>query len=283
MSTLGYWVIRTYLAGMIGEKIKYWVPGEKPSRSERRLKADIRQQQRNEASAEKRMARLVHANFTAGGKFITLTYDDGHIEKIAASIAADSEDYEDKLYHAAHHQLQLWLRRVRTECAKQGIEFRYIAVTSDVSSKTGEVVRVHHHVILNEEAAEIALGKWKNGTTHWNWLDSDFDKTELVEYILRQVRRLPDKKKYIPSRNLIVPQPKDRIAVSGAELAVPKNGQLLKRSEFSPGMPQYIRYILPEVGQIKKEMKNKAKESDARSTRGGAHAHARRREKDRKK
>ena len=31
----GYWVIRSYQAGMIGEKIKYWVPGKKPSKSER--------------------------------------------------------------------------------------------------------------------------------------------------------------------------------------------------------------------------------------------------------
>ena len=279
MSTLGYWVIRTYLAGMIGEKIKYWVPGEKPSRSERRLKADIRQQQRNEASAEKRMARLVHANFTEGGKFITLTYDDGHMVKITASIAADSKDYENELYHVAHHQLQLWLRRVRTECAKQGVEFRYIAVTSDVSSKTGEVVRPHHHIILNEEAAEIALSKWKNGKTNWKWLDSDLDKTELVEYILRQVRRLPDKKKYIPSRNLIVPQPKDRVAVNGAELAVPKNGQLLKRAEFSPGMPQYIRYILPEVGQIKKEIKKREQKTPASAAQGGVCARTRGRRK----
>ena len=27
--TEGYWVIRTYTAGVVGEKIKYWVPGEK--------------------------------------------------------------------------------------------------------------------------------------------------------------------------------------------------------------------------------------------------------------
>jgi hypothetical protein len=33
--TEGYWVIRTYTAGAVGEKIKYWVPGEKPTRSQR--------------------------------------------------------------------------------------------------------------------------------------------------------------------------------------------------------------------------------------------------------
>ena len=93
------------------------------------------------------------------------------------------------------------------------------------------------------------------------------------------MRRLPDKKKYIPSRNLIVPQPKDRVAVNGAELAVPKNGQLLKRSEFSPGMPQYIRYILPEVGQIKKEIKKREQETPAPAAQGGVCARTRGRRK----
>ena len=60
--TEGYWVIRTYTAGAVGEKIKYWVPGEKPTRSQRKLKSDIKQQQRNEANAEKHLARLLNEN-----------------------------------------------------------------------------------------------------------------------------------------------------------------------------------------------------------------------------
>lgn len=66
------------------------------------------------------------------------------------------------------------------------------------------------------------------------------------------MRHRPNEKKYSPSRNLIVPQPKDRIAVSGAELQVPRGGQLLLRAGWMPGMPQYIRYIVPEVGKIRR-------------------------------
>lgn len=238
----GYWAIRTYRAGMVGEKIKYWVPGERPARSKRRLASDIRQQQRNEASAEKRMARLVHANFGRGGKLIRLSYD-------AENLAALGGGNEDEVFRAAHHELRLWLRRARRACAAAGVELKYIALTSDVDGKTGELVRVHHHVILSAEAAEIALAKWTAGQTHQEWLDGRPDKTELVKYLLGQVRRLPDEKKYIPSRNLEIPQPVDRIARSGAELAVPKGGMLLRRSEWCPGMPQYIRYIAPERGE----------------------------------
>lgn len=242
----GYWVIRTYLAGMIGEKIKYWVPGERPTRSARKLKSDIRQMQRNEASAEKRFARLLHANFVFGAALLGLHYDETHLA------ALDGAD-EDGRYKAAHEELRKWLRRTRRACQAAGVPFRYLAITSDVSSRTGEIVRAHHHVIVNAEAVSIALGKWTAGSTNREWLDKRPDKTELVQYLLRQVRRLPEEKKYIPSRNLVIPQPVDRIAKNGAELKVPKGGLLLRRSEFSPGMPQYIRYIVKAEGNFDRE------------------------------
>ena len=41
----GYWVVRTYEAGAVGEKTKFWVPGERPSKSGRREKQELRKQQ----------------------------------------------------------------------------------------------------------------------------------------------------------------------------------------------------------------------------------------------
>lgn len=230
----GYWVIRTYTAGAVGEKIKYWVPGEKPTKSERKIKSDIKQVQRNEANAEKALARLIHANFTPRDYLLQFSYT------------------EEALFEAADHQLKLWAKRTRRACKALGIPFRYIPFTSDLDGKTGEVVRVHHHIIVNAEAAEIALEKWSAGSTHREHLYDQVDQTPLAHYLLAQVRHRPNEKKYSPSRNLIVPQPKDRIAVSGAELQVPRGGQLLLRAGWMPGMPQYIRYIVPEVGKIRR-------------------------------
>ena len=85
------------------------------------------------------------------------------------------------------------------------------------------------------------------------------DYLGLAHYLLAQVRYVPDEKKYCPSRNLTLPQPKDRAALSGAELSVPRGGQLLFRAGWALGMPQYIRYILPEVGKIRKERSSRAK------------------------
>jgi len=254
----GYWVIRTYKAGAVGEKIKYWVPGQKPSQSQRRLRSEIKKQQQNEAGAEKRMARQIHANFTSEDFLIGLDYSAKGLSLVLAGLDEQADRFLDESYHACRRQLRLWLKRVRRACAKAGIPFRYLAVTSDTNGKTGELVRLHHHVIVNREALAIALEKWTLGGTNHEHLYSVPDQSALAVYLLRQVRRLPDEKKYIPSRNLIVPQPKDRIAQGGAELAVPRGGQLLHRNEWRPGRPQYIRYILPGIGKFSRVRKRPA-------------------------
>lgn len=258
MGKIGYWVIRSYRAGMIGEKIKYWVPEERPTKSARRLRSDIRKQQQNEASAVKRVARLLHANFT-GRKdvLLGLDYSEEGLQELAAGLDPTAGDYLERLYYAAHHQLRLWIRRVLRTCKAAGIPVRYIAVTSDMDGDTGESVRVHHHIVLNAEALAVALDKWTMGGTNHEKLYGSLDQTPLAEYLLAQVRRMPDEKKYIPSRSLTIPQPKDRIARNGSELAVPRGGQILHRNEFKPGRPQYIRYILPEVGQLKRAAQDK--------------------------
>ena len=239
----GYWVIRTWETGSIGEKVKYWVSGERPPKNAKKLKTEVNKQTVNENCAIKRLARLLNLNFPKGngGYLVRLGYSDDGVEYIGGE--GDGEEWADKLYRAAHHQLRLWLRRVRRACQKDGVPFRYVAITSDRDGKTGEYKRVHHHIVMNQEAVEIALSKWELGSTHNKRLWRAHDLSGLAEYLMKQVRRLPDEKKYIPSRNLQQPKPKDRIAKSGAEIGVPRGGRLLYRREFRIGGAQYIRYI----------------------------------------
>jgi hypothetical protein len=239
-------VIRTYQAGMIGEKIKYWVPGEKPTKSDRKIKSDIKKQQQNEASVEKRVARFIHANFKPNDVFFGLDYSEyGLSVLVSQKQEADKAGNEiDWLRECANKQLRLYLRRARRECEKQGIEFKYIAITSDMDGDTGEAVRIHHHLIIPAEVMEICKAKWKLGGTNYEMLWKSPDQTTLAKYLMDQVRRLPEEKKYIPSRNLIQPEPKDRTAQNGSELRVPRNCILVHRSEFKPGRPQYIRYVI---------------------------------------
>ncbi|BAK99722.1 hypothetical protein OBV_25240 [Oscillibacter valericigenes Sjm18-20] len=246
----GYWALRKYTAGPVGESIKYWIPGEKPSRSERRIKSDIRKQKANEANCERTFARLTHENFRNGiDQLVGLDYSQEGYEKMLASRVKNLDGLSeiDRIMALAQHQAELFLRRVGRECKKRGIPFRYLMVTSDMDGKTGEAVRVHHHMIVNAEALDICKEKWTMGGVDYEALWKRDDQTDLAEYLMKQVRRLPDAKKYTPSRNLIRPRPKDRIAINGSELRLPKGAALLYRSPYKPGMAQYIRYVLPGV------------------------------------
>ena len=257
----GDWVIRTYQAGQIGEKIKYWVPGKKPSRSQRRIKSDIRKQQQNENDATRRVARIINENFSGGDVFDAMTYSDENfirlIEKMPDGLDEDSR--RDYIYHQAEHELDLFLRRCRHACKKAGIEFRYLAITSDMDGETGEQVRIHHHIITQKEARKIIREQWKNGAIEKNTVWDEEDHFGLAKYLMDQVRRIPDAKKYKRSRNLIIPEPKDRVALTGKEVQPPKGAFIIYRSTFIPGRPQYIRYVLrKETGEHKPHEPNRS-------------------------
>lgn len=248
----GYWVIRTYQSGSVGEKIKYWVSGARPTRSERKIKSDIKKLEQNYSSAEKELARLLNGNFGKGDILLGLDYSDAGLKKLekrAAERAGEedgTENESDAIFKAAAHELNLLLRRVKREAAKRGAEVRHVSVTSDMDGETGERVRVHHHLVINREALELFADKWTLGAVDWEPLAAQEDYTPVANYLIRQVRYISDVKKYTSSRNLDRPKPKDRIAINNSELRAPKGAKLLYRNPYIPYMPQYMRYYIGE-------------------------------------
>lgn len=260
----GYWVIRTYTAGRVIEKTKYWVPGEKPTRSKRKMKSDIKKQQHNGTCAVREVARLLNANFTRGDIFLGLDYSETGEEKIRRSLKNANE--ENAEYSAAEHELKLFIRRVSRECKAKNIRFDYVAITSDMNGETGESVRVHHHLVINKEAFEICQKKWSLGGVHFERLSGQADYTPIAEYLLRQVRHIPDAKKYVSSRGLTRPVPKDRIAAGNAELRPARGCVLVFRSEFRPDIPQYIRFIKQEEQKKEAEAYEHIQENEGHQT-----------------
>lgn len=273
----GYWVTRTYEAGPVGEKTKFFVPGTRPTGKLRKKDREaVRKQEQNEYSAQKAMARLINANFGTGDLLMGLDYSEAGMEQILAwgrshGLEVDSDDdliRMNAVWEAASHALDNALRRVKRRLAKQGHELRAVYITSDTDGATGEAVRVHHHLVVGAESEAAFIDAWQNcgmgGVAYTKLWHDQPDRTPIAEYLIRQVRRIPDAKKYRSTRNLKRPEPKDRIAVSDAELRVPAGGELLFRQEYKPGRPQYIRYTLPP----KKDRKPKQKkpESAARDT-----------------
>lgn len=251
----GYWVIRRYYAGLIGEAIKYWISAKAPTRSPRRLKADVRKVEANARAVERTVARLIHANFQSGRDILLgLDYDKAGL----ATLQGDPLE-------AAQGQLRLFLRRVRRRCAAAGVEFRYIALTSDMDGRTGAAARIHHHLIVNVEALAACQEKWRLGGVNWKILCDQADQSELAAYLIRQVRRQPDLSKYIPSKNLRRPKPVDRIA-RGGELRLPQGAALLYRGPYQPGQTQYMRYLLPSAADsVETRAKRKERECERKN------------------
>ena len=298
-SSEGYWVVRTWEAGNIGEKTKFWVPGARPERrAPRREKQEAKKQAQNAYNAERRLARELNANFREGDWLLGLDYGPAGLDRVnrrAAQLLADqpedpdcpmtpeerAETEQTAVWNAARKEAENCLRRVRRQLEKDGIELKYAIVTSDMDGDTGEMVRVHHHLVINREARDAFVSKWAElGHVAWSPLSGQDDYTQIAAYMIRQVRHVDDAKKYITSRNLIRPQPKDRIAVSDAELRVPKGGELLHRSEWQPGRAQYIRYVLPEG---KKKRKPAEPEKPAAAAPSGSDRTAGKRKAGRKK
>lgn len=257
MSDTGYWVIVTHQAGRIGEKIKYWIPGEAPPRSERKRKADLRKVRQNDNNAVRRVARIMNENFQErDGSCLVLEYGPEEIERIGLDHDYDPQDAEhwDEVWDAANHQLGLFLRRCRRACRKAGVQLRYMGWTSDMrfDGRVQEQVhtRIHHHLIVNPEAEAICLQQWHHGGCSGKRLMQQPDHTDFAQYLMDQVRRVGGRKRYIPSRNLRKPKESiPRIAPSSREVQPPKGAVLLDRAPYKPGRPQYIRYILPGKGE----------------------------------
>lgn len=244
----GYFVTRTYRAGCVYEKIKYYVSGKRPTRCGGRVAAsEIKKQEQNERQTIREAARVLNANFKAGDITLGLDYSDEGLERLRARARAAGET--EDLYAAAEHELKLFLRRVKRACESAGVELKYaVAVTSDTDAKSGRTVRVHHHLVVNREAFSAATEKWTLGGVHAETLSAQPDYTAVAEYFIKQTRKIQNAKKFVCSRNLMRPVPKDRIVPSNAEIRVPRGGVLLHRSEFKPDRPQYIRYFVPTAG-----------------------------------
>lgn len=245
----GYWVIRTYISGSVGEKIKYWVSGQKPTKGKTGIKKDVNKLEKNEKQSEKNLARILNANFGESGMLVGLDYSDAAYRRLFGECSSREE-----IIQIAEHQMSLCLRRVQREAKKRGIEVKAVPVTADMDGETKEQVRVHHHVVVNIEAAELFGEKWKHGKrVDYKYLQAQKDRTPLAHYLMEQHLHIPNSKAYITTRNLDRPKCVDRIARNGAEIALPRNCELLYRSAHTMGFNQYLRYRILNTGSRRSE------------------------------
>ena len=149
----------------------------------------------------------------------------------------------NRLREAAEKQMSLWLRRVKR---KFGGKIKALMITSDVDHETGELVRVHHHIVFAAEGIswDLLRKEWKHGSVDIKQLRAQPDYTPIATYLMRQVRRQPDKKKYRVTQGMEMPKIEERVVLSNSEIRAPAGANVLERSEFSAdSIGQYIRYV----------------------------------------
>lgn len=141
----------------------------------------------NDRIAEKRLTRIMNANFYPGDWHVTLTY---------ALVPSQEE---------AKRKLDNFLRRMKREFKKLGKEMRYVVVTEY------ENHRIHHHIVMNFIDGEIIRRQWKEGRVRYTNLDESRNYKALASYLIKETQKTfrksenMTKRRYRCSRNLVHP------------------------------------------------------------------------------
>lgn len=263
------------------EKTKYPVILEPGIREgTRRYRRAVNRASKNDRESIRECARSLNNNFTAGvDSYLTLDYSkaglcrlakragvpDDSVDSFLASALSEGDSPEQEgnrtlLYLAAETEAGNFIKRCHRACRKAGVELRYVYVTSDLKvAGSGErvPVRVHHHMVVNREAAEIVSRCWTAGGSKPRILKSGVhgDLTPTAEYMVEQVRAIPGKKRYHPSRTLEKAEPYRERGSTNPDypLQVPKGCKFIWRSETYEGRPQVLRYYMPPEKRRKKK------------------------------
>lgn len=240
----GKWMIREYISGDVIEKSKFWVPEQTKKRAPKAASSSHRKQDENDRDAVKTLARLINCNFQHADLWITLGYTAQGMAALCAKYAITDPGDIDAIKAAADHELVLFLRRMKREAEKAGISFRYIGMTSDTDGDSGEIERVHHHIIMPRAAYELCVRQWRYGGVDYQLLRDQGDYTPFAVYLCRQCRRQANEKRWHPSRNLKKPIVRETETHIKGELHIPHGAKVLDIGHYDiESGNHYVRYI----------------------------------------
>lgn len=142
----------------------------------------------NLKNAVKNLTAIMNHNFQGGDYHLTLTY---------ANEAGKQQARKDRTN---------FLRNMKNYCAKNGVEWKWVAVTEY------ENHRIHHHIVCSAVDPEVINEKWKHGWVNIKQMDASGNYYRLAEYLIKETEktfRNPDsanKKRYSSSGNIVIPQ-----------------------------------------------------------------------------
>ena len=223
------WYIRKTESGNIVEESIFlkFPPSISKTKAKSKAKSKEKKNIENMSRRIRDLGRLVNANYTANDFTLVLTYDDESYAMLSSN-GAECDSKYDSIRKSAEQELKKYIKRCEYHCSKQGIALRTIYATSDMDSNTCNHVRVHHHVIVNNDAVEIMIRQWTHGLVKCKSLVENVDHTSLAAYIIHQSRTHDGAHTYGRTRNLIKPSVSERILVDpNADLIAPKGSRII--------------------------------------------------------
>lgn len=214
------------------------------ARAEKNKCSSLARKALNFRAAWQKLRLLLCCNFGRGDLYITLGYDDEHLPTNRKG---------------AKKCMQAFIDQMRSARRKAGDELKYVYVTEEIQEDGTR--RLHHHLIINAGAEqrdfELVRSLWKNGTNIeiCYLCDQDLysdDFLELAQYLCKE--RNPDQpvnavgdKCWVPSRNLIKPDPSSYLVDDNVTITAPPGAYILdtdhKQNDY--GSYDYIVYLLP--------------------------------------
>lgn len=206
----------------------------------------------NARYSERTLQIKLHHNFCANDHHIILTYQG-----------------EEPTRQQAKEDLKKFKRNMRREYKKNGLPFKWIAVTEY------ENKRIHHHMVINQglQVSEIRE-LWGNGTIHERPLSKSGDWRKLGEYLIKETSKTfrdddgEGKTRYSCSRNLSMPEIyREEITVSELlEEPKPIKGYYIDADSMYKGVNPvterpYVEYVMLPIHpcKIKKRFNKKQK------------------------
>lgn len=144
----------------------------------------------NQRHAERRLRRLIHANFTGDDFSVCLEY---------------SNLYRPDDVRAVKRDVKNFLRRLRRRYEKNGVELKYIYAVEEAQNK-------HIHIILNSNPAGGDLDRQRRELEMmWGFGYANVDRLQLTEYGVADLAAYIQKqhfeyRRYTCSKNLIKPE-----------------------------------------------------------------------------
>lgn len=227
-------------AGKTKEIAKYHTWRYKPEEKRRKPKENKTtevQQQINDRQTERKLTRIMNANFDNSSWYMTFSYK-----------KENRPDIETLKKHK-----RILLSNLRKTYKNQGKELKYIETT-----EIGERGAVHFHMVINDIDIREVKQLWSYGFVKAIPLDSSGQYRKLAAYFIKYFQKTRgtseqiQKKAYNCSRNLIRPVPKKHVMRGKdfiKEIKVP-NGWYLDKESVREGITadgyQFLIYTLIE-------------------------------------